>query len=116
MTGDLHLPRTLRAWGGSGFEAALKRELAGQTERLPLQQALRYSNQVAGTPVTVILRHVREMATALDIEVDILYQGQVAGCSCTDDPTPQSELDEHCPLRILLDKANASAALTLLDD
>ena len=112
----IQLNKTLRAWGTPQFEAALKQELQQQPELLPLQQGLSQSSSVADTPITVVIRSVSDLGGTIRVKIGILYQGVIGGCSCTDDPTPDREIDEHCNVQLDIDKATAATAVTLLAD
>ena len=112
----LKLDLSLRAWGTPDFETVLRQELAQHKDHLPLQQGLSYSNYVADTPITVIVNRVADTAQTIHIAVGIFYQGILSGCSCADDPTPNSELNEHCEITLDIDKTTAAATVTLLPD
>lgn len=112
----IQLDHALRAWGTPQFEAALKQELQQQPECLPLQQGLSSSSSVADTPVTVVIRSVAEVGGMIRVKIGILYQGLIGGCSCTDDPTPDREIDEYCEVQLDIDKATAAATVVLMAD
>lgn len=112
----MQLDKALRAWGTPQFEATLKQELVQQAEQLPLQQGLSASSSVADTPITVVIRSVAELEGMIRVKAGILYQGLIGGCSCTDDPTPDREIDECCDVQLDIDKVTAEATITLLAD
>lgn len=111
----MQLVDSLGAWGTPSFEAVLKQELARQADRLPLQQALRYSSSVSATPLTVVLYGVSESAAGLSVSAGIFFHGVTGGCSCADDPTPLDETNEYCKLQLDIDKMTAHTGVTLLD-
>lgn len=111
----LRLPESVRAWGTPQFEAALKTELQRQVAQLPLQQGLAASSSVAdGTPPVVMILGVSGDDGRLRVKLGIAYAGVVGGCSCADDPTPQSENAEYCEMLLEIDRASAAATVMLL--
>jgi hypothetical protein len=113
----LILAKSLNAWGVPEFKAVLKQELAllGAAQ-LPLQQGLSTGNYVSDTPITVSINRVTELDKMIRVTAGIFYQGIIGGCSCTDDPTPISEINEYCEVQLDIDKASAVTAVTLLAD
>ncbi len=112
----LSLPESLRAWGTSGFEAALKRELAQHAADLPLQHGLALSNAVVDAPITPVIERVAEEGNTIRVKVGIFYSGIVSGCSCENDPTPTPENTEYCEVLLAIDKATAATEVTLLGE
>lgn len=113
----IRLEKALHAWKTPGFEAILKQEIAQLGhDRLPLQQGLSFGNHVAATPITVMINSVVEMEDVIRVRAGVLYQSIIAGCSCADDPTPISEMNEYCEMLLDIDKKSASAVITLVDD
>ena len=45
-----------------------------------------------------------------------LYSGIIAGCSCADNPTPVSELNEYCEVQLEIDKKTAETKVALLPE
>lgn len=111
----LSLDHALRAWGTPDFEAVLKQELARQAEQLPLQQGLTTGNYVADAPITVVVNSVAETESVIRVQAGIFYQGVIGGCSCVDDPTPISEINEYCEVQLEIDKASAAASVSLVN-
>jgi len=110
------LEQSLLAWGKSEFAEVLKRELAGlDASLLPLQQGLSTGNYVADAPITLVVHSVVELDDAIRVTAGIFYQGVLGGCSCTDDPTPTSDINEYCEVRLDIDKRSAVTVVTLLE-
>jgi len=113
----IRLPDSLAAWGTPAFHATLKREIERlDAARLPLQQGLSRTSYVTDHPPTAIVLGTSEDARFIRAKVGIFYAGVVAGCSCADDPTPVTEEDEYCEVRVAIDRETAEATLTLADD
>ena len=113
----IRLPESLAAWGSPSFEARFKQE-AQQLDAncLPLQQGLSYSSVVADSGFSVRVIAAREEAGILRVHAGVLYSGIIAGCSCTDDPTPMSEQTEYCEILFEIDKKNAETTVQLLPE
>jgi len=112
----LRLEHSLQAWGSPEFETVLKRELAQQASELPLQQGLATGNYVLDAPVTVVINSVVDTGGAIRVMAGVFYQGVIGGCSCADDPTPISEINEYCEVLLDIDKGSAETAATLVSE
>lgn len=113
----IKLDKSLRAWGTPEFAATLKQEVAQLGyDQLPLQQGLSTGNYVSDAPITVSINRVTEMGNVIRVTAGIFYQGVIGGCSCTDDPTPISEINEYCEVQLDIDKTTAIAEVALLAD
>jgi hypothetical protein len=110
------LEKALHAWGTPRFEEALRQELVRHIGELPLQQGLSLSNYVSDSPATVLINKVSERGNAIQVQVGIIYQGIIGGCSCADDPTPVNENTEYCELLLNIDKAGAATTISLVAD
>jgi hypothetical protein len=111
----IKLDQPLLAWGKPEFTATLKQEIAQLgADSLPLQQGLSTGNYVSDAPITVSIHSVLEMENVIRVRAGIFYQGIIGGCSCTDDPTPVSDINEYCEVQFDIDKASAMTEVTLL--
>ncbi len=111
----LHLPLSLQSWGTTEFAAILKHELAQSAAKLPLQQGLSTGNHVLDMPITVMVQSVKAGTDILVVKVGVFYHSIITGCSCADDPTPISENNEYCVLRLEVDMKDAQTRITLLE-
>jgi hypothetical protein len=111
----IKLDKSLAAWGTPKFQAVLKQEIEQLgADKLPLQQGLSTGNYVSNTPFTVLVHSVAEMENIIRVKVGIFYQGIIGGCSCTDDPTPASDINEYCEVHLDIDKASAITRVVLV--
>ena len=102
------LQKTLQAWDTSHFNSAFKNEIiALDRQLLPLQKGLSFSSYVSKETISPVIISSSVNATHLLIKASIFYTGIIAGCSCSDDPSPQDTQQESCDLlfRIKLDNA-----------
>ena len=105
----------LRFWGTPDFEVILKQEISQMgREYLPLQQGLTTGNYVSDAPITVSIHSVVESENIIRVKVGIFYQGIIGGCSCTDDPTPVSDINEYCEVQLDINKLNGICEVMLL--
>jgi len=110
------LEKSLSAWGTPDFTTILKQEILQlDTALLPLQQGLSGSSSVSDAPITVFVPSVTEVENALRVRAGIFYQGIIGGCSCADDPTPDSDINEYCEVQLDIDRVSAISTITLLD-
>ena len=110
----MRFAQSLQAWGSPQFEAVLKQEIARQAAELPLQEGLATGNYVADAPVSVIINSIVGGDDTIRVLAGIFYQGVIGGCSCADDPTPASEINEYCEVLLDIDTATATAAVSLV--
>jgi hypothetical protein len=111
------LPNALNAWGSPQFETVFKQEIAAlDAAALPLQQGLSLSSHVTERPIQAMILGARRDAGRIRVKAGIFYTGIIAGCSCTDDPTPMSELNEYCVVQFDIDPETAETAVTLLQE
>lgn len=112
----MRLERSLQAWDTASFADTLGCELEQQRDELPLQQGLAASSAVLDEPLTVLLLNREQTPQALHIKLGVFYRGVVSGCSCANDPTPDSEHTEYCELLLEIDRRSAAATVSLLAD
>ena len=98
------------------FNKALKNEIQDlDPSLLPLQQGLSLSSYVGRTPFSAVILNISEEADYIKIKVGIFYTGIIAGCSCSDDPSPTDEQNEYCELLFSVNKNTADTEIELLD-
>ena len=109
------LSQALSAWGDPDFKSVVKRdiELLSVTE-LPLQQGLTTGSYALDRDIEAMILNSWESETCIHVKAGIFYKSIIAGCSCSDDPTPIDEVNEHCVVQIDIDKRTADATITLL--
>lgn len=113
----IRLDKALRAWGTPDFEAVLKQEIEQLgVDQLPLQQGLSTGNYVTADPLTVVINSVAEIDKVIRIKAGIFFKSVIGGCSCADDPTPTSEINEYCEVQLDIDKATAATAVALITE
>jgi hypothetical protein len=73
-------------------------------------------NYALGGKFTVMILGVSEDKDFIHAKAGIFYNSIIAGCGCADDPTPVSELNEYCEVRLDISKKTAETMVTLLTD
>ncbi len=112
----IRLPKSLQAWGAPDFTDVLKQEITQLGAAcLPLQQGLSTGNYVADAPFTLVIHSVAERDEVIRVRAGIFYQGVLGGCSCTDDPTPASDINEYCAVQLDMDKLSAVTVISLVE-
>jgi hypothetical protein len=113
----IRLPQTLAAWQSPAFNSVLKNEIEHlDADLLPLQQGLTHSNTANAASLSVRILSATELPDCLQIKAGLFYTGIIAGCSCSDDPTPNNEINEYCEVRFVINKQTGEATVTLLQD
>lgn len=112
----IKLEQALAARSKSEFKAVFQSEVeALPAEQLPLQQGLSLSSYVSGEPFRVMVISTEDKADALEVKAGIFYSGIIAGCSCSDDPTPTDVQPEYCEVQFEINKETAETSLVLLN-
>jgi hypothetical protein len=111
----IKLEQSLRAYGTENFREIFKQELCQlDAALLPLQQGLTIGNYVSNAPITLAIHSVSKLESCIRVKAGIFYQGIIGGCSCTDDPTPISDINEYCEVQVDIDVDTAITQVSLL--
>lgn len=111
------LKESLNAWGEAGFKEVLREELQNLgVSDLPLQQGITVGSYVVDKPFKAMVMDCAETDTHIRAKAGIFYAGIIAGCNCSDDPTPVDETTEYCELEILIDKESGEFTASLQSD
>lgn len=98
------LTQSLAAWNTSAFSATLQQELEQlDPHLLPLQQGLKMSSYLLDRPIQVMIISSEQQQSQIVAKVGIFYKGMLAGCNCSDDPSPVDEVMEHCEVWVNID-------------
>jgi hypothetical protein len=109
------LPLSLKAWNTGNFNVVIKREISAlDPDLLPLQQGLQHSSYAITDRLSVTILNTRDSASDIIVKAGILYNGIIAGCSCSDDPTPIDETNEYCEVLFYIDKYTANTTVELI--
>lgn len=112
----MKLTKALQSRNDPEFKNRLKYEIQNiSPDLLPLQQGLSLSSYVGKSPFSVVILNVTEDTNNIKIKTGIFYTGIIAGCSCSDDPTPTDEQNEYCELLFIINKDTAETEIKLLD-
>jgi len=85
-------------------------------ESLPLQQGLTAGNFAITAQLTAMINSISETEDHIRVTAGIFYKSVLGGCSCADDPTPVSENNEYCIVRLEIDKNTAATTVTLVPE
>lgn len=111
------LIKSLNAWGTPDYKVVLKKEIEQlDAGLLPLQQGLSAGNYVSGDKFSAMILGATEDENSIHARAGIFYNSIIGGCACADDPTPVSELNEYCEVRLDIDKKTAETKIVLLTD
>jgi len=111
------LKDSLQAWQSQNFSTTFKREVTElNPQLLPLQQGLSLSSYVSDEKVSAVIIKTDEDEFSITIYASIFYTGIIAGCSCSDDPTPLDTQNECCELCFSINKSSAETRVNLVVD
>lgn len=109
------LKKSLSAWQSPEFKKVFQAEVASLDDTLlPLQEGLSYANFADGSDMSVLILNQAETEKLLIIKTGIFYQGLIAGCHCSDDPTPPDSHTEYCEVSFEIDKKTAETKALLI--
>ena len=113
----IKLTQALAAWDTAEFKPQFKQEVEQlPADQLPLQQGLSLSSYVSAEPFKVMVISVADDESTIHVKAGIFYSGIIAGCSCSDDPSPTDVQAEYCDVRFDIDKLTAQATLSLITE
>lgn len=113
----LKLTQTAQAIGSEQIKQVAKKEIQKiNKELLPLQQGLSLSSYVGNSDINVVILNIDKKSGAIQIKAGIFYTGIIAGCSCSDDPSPTDEQNEYCELQFEINQNTAETTIHLLKE
>jgi len=78
-----------------------------------LQKGLSSSSIAIDHNLKLIVLRTNECNNLITIKMGAFYSGIIAGCSCSDDPTPTDEVNEYCELEVNINLVNGQASVAL---
>jgi len=110
-----YLPLSLLAFDSPTFNAVLKQEVCTlDAKLLPLQQGLQNSSYAISDKLSLTVLKITQDEKNITVKAGLLYNGIIAGCSCSDEPTPTDETNEYCDVLFCIDKQSAETTVTLI--
>ncbi len=111
----LYLPQTSRADSAELANVFSQEIAAGSTDDLPLQQGMAHGNVADGETLSAMVirseiepRHVR-------IHAGLFFSSVVAGCACTNDPTPMHTEPEYCEAVFEIERDDGGTTVRLVE-
>lgn len=112
----IKLTQTAQSFDFENAKDTVKNEIEKiKPSLLPLQQGLTHSSYVGNTDFKAVILNITEEGNSVNVKAGIFYTGIIAGCSCSDDPSPTDEQTEYCELLFNINKDTAKAIVTLLN-
>ncbi len=112
----IKLKKTLLSHNSADFNKVAKEEISNiDPALLPLQKGLSLSSYVGKTPFTIVILNSLDNTGYLNIKTGVFYTGIIAGCSCSDDPSPVDEQNEYCELQFVINKNTYETEVQLLE-
>jgi hypothetical protein len=113
----INLTKTAQASGSEDIKNIAKIEIEKiKPTLLPLQQGLTRSSYVGNAALKAVILNITEENNVVKVKAGIFYTGIIAGCSCSDDPSPTDEQTEYCELLFNINKETADTTIILLND
>jgi len=105
----------LSQWGSDNFDVEFKL-LANKltTHELPLQKGLSHSSIALDKNINTIIINTTKEDGYIKVKAGIFYFGVIAGCNCSDDPSPIDMQNEYCEVLFDINSKTGHASVTLV--
>ena len=111
----LQLTKSLQAWNSTEFKSIFTQQLSQLSlDELPLQQALLLGSYATKDNFQVMVNNMTEQQDCLLITAGIFYSSIIAGCNCSDDPTPVDLNSEYCEMLFTINKITAETDIKIV--
>ncbi len=111
----LQLTKSLQAWNSAEFKSIYIQQLSQLSlDELPLQQALLLGSYATKDNLQIMVNSMTEQQDNLLITTGIFYSSIIAGCNCSDDPTPVDLNSEYCEMLFTINKLNAETDIKII--
>lgn len=106
---------SLASWNSDDFKPTFIREVMQLTaDELPLQQALQHGSYATLENCQLMINSISERDDRIIIDTGIFFSSVIAGCNCSDDPTPVDLNSEYGEFRFVIKRSNADTEISLL--
>lgn len=114
MMSKLLLQRSCEHWNTDDFEATLKSEIAAlPAGSLPLHLATNHGGMVDDSDIAISVLKASDDSNMIETKVCVFFSEKIGGCNCHDDPV---SANLQCTMLVSIDKKDAVASFTLLDE
>ncbi len=111
----IKLAASLAAWKTDQFEQVFKQELSQLAiDQLPLQQAMRIGSVVIPDQLTVMINHCQQQENELIVNAGIFFSSIIAGCNCSDDPSPIDTNNEYGEFQFRINTLTAETEISMI--
>lgn len=113
----IRFEKALTAWPSDDFKEVVKQEIEQlDASLLPLQQGLSQGSYVTDEKFKVMIISVSAEKDSILVKAGIFYNSIIAGCNCSDDPTPVDSIPEYCVVRLVINKNTSETGIELLSE
>jgi len=113
----IRFPNSIKAFGDSRFEKTLKSDIEQcDAKLLPLQHGLSSGGYALFASFNVMIIGVTKNTRHVHVKAGIFYHGVIAGCSCSDDPSPTDVTTEYCEVLFEIDRGTGEAIVSLVSE
>ncbi len=110
----LQFNKSLKAWNTSQFNSVFIQQVEQLSlDDLPLQTALQLGSYATKDNIKVMINSKTEQTEYISISAGIFYSSIIAGCNCSDDPTPVDLSPAYCEMRFTINKATGQTVITI---
>jgi len=111
----LRLTKSLKAWNTQQFKPVFIQEVTQLSlDELPLQQALQLGSYATRDNLQIMINSLVEHEEIITVTTGIFYSSIIAGCNCSDDPSPVDLNSEYCEMQFSINRVSAETAITII--
>jgi len=110
-----NLKELLLEWGKKSFDDSFKLTVQKLTvKELPLQKGLTQSSIAIDDNLNVVVLDKNLENGFVKVKAGIFFSGVIAGCNCSDDPSPVDLQNEYCEVLFSIDDQTGNTKVDLL--
>ena len=102
----LSFQESLNAWSQDNFKRVLNQQLMQLSlDQLPLQAALSLGSIATLDNLQFTINSTELHEESLNIGLGVFFSSIIAGCNCSDDPSPVDLINEYCELHLIINRS-----------
>ena len=101
----LSFQKSINAWPDNRFKQVLNDQLMQlNLDQLPLQKALSQGSIATLDNLQFTINKSELDDDLLTVSIGVFFSSIIAGCNCSDDPTPVDLINEYCELTLIINR------------
>jgi hypothetical protein len=110
----LSFQEAIEAWPGTRFKQLLTAQLMQlNLDQIPLQKALSQGSFATLDNLQFTINNSELNEDLLTVRVGVFFSSILAGCNCSDDPSPVDLINEYCELELVINRLTGQGQFKL---